>query len=79
MTRLKIRPVGTSLGLELPEDVLSALNLSEGDEIVLSRQADGSLRLVAEASPDPADASAQMEAALEGMDRYRSTLRDLAR
>ena len=38
---LKIRKVGSSLGLVLPKDVLAMLDVSEGDQVHVIRTSDG--------------------------------------
>lgn len=75
MTQLKIRPIGNSLGVVLPKDVLSRLNLKEGDSLFVVEAPDGSMRIT---PYDPAF-DAQMRAAREGMAKYRNTLRELAK
>jgi putative addiction module antidote len=75
MIALKVRPVGNSLGVVLPEEILSRLNLRDGDTLYLTAAPDGSMRI----TPfDPAF-DEQMRAAREGMSRYRNTLRELSK
>ncbi len=75
MGMLKIRPIGNSLGVVLPKDVLSRLNLGAGDEIFLTEAPDGSMRIT---RYDP-DFGKQIDAARQGMKTYRNTLRELAK
>ncbi len=75
MTTLKVRPFGNSLGVLLPKDVLARLNLKDGDELYLVESPDGSMRVT---PYDPAFEE-QMDAAREGMRKYRNTLRELSK
>lgn len=75
MIQLKIRPIGNSLGVVLPKDVLSRLNLKAGDSLYVIEAADGSMQIT---SYDPAFDD-QMRAAREGMAKYRNTLHELAK
>jgi len=72
---LKIRKIGNSMGVVLPKEVLAYLKVDEGDEICVTAGAEGSLRI----SPAKADFSAQMKAAEGLIQRYRNTLRELAK
>ncbi len=75
MTQLKLRPVGNSLGVILPKQVLARLNLKSGDSLHLTEAPDGSLRIT---PYDPAF-EAQMRFAREGMSEFRNALRELAK
>ncbi len=75
MTTLKIRPVGNSLGVVLPKEMLARLNVKDGDALFLTETPDGSLRIT---PYDPAF-DAQMRAARDGMAQYRNALRELAK
>lgn len=75
MTTLKIRPVGNSLGVVLPKEMLARLNVKDGDALYLTETPDGSLRIT---PYDPAF-DAQMRAARDGMAQYRNALRELAK
>lgn len=74
MIELKVRKIGNSLGVILPADAASALNVTSGDKLYLTEMPDG-LRLT---SFDPAF-KRKMQAAKEGMRRYRNALRELAK
>ena len=75
MTNLKIRPIGNSLGVVLPKEVLTRLNVTEGDSLFLTQAPDSTMRI----TPfDPAFET-QMEAAKSGMRKYRNTLKELAK
>ncbi len=75
MTALRIRKVGNSLGVVMPKDVVSKLNVKDGDSVFLTEAPDGSLRIT---PYDPAFEK-QMDAARKGMAAYRNTLRELAK
>jgi putative addiction module antidote len=72
---LKLRKVGNSVGLILPKEALSHLHLEEGDSVCVTEGPDQSLRL----SPHKTEVEAQMAVARDLMDRYRHTLRELAK
>ncbi|SKA75469.1 putative addiction module antidote [Prosthecobacter debontii] len=72
---LKLRKIGNSVGLVLPKEALAHLKAEEGETVLLSEGPDGSLRLNT-ARPD---VSPQMKAAQSIMERYRNTLRELAK
>ena len=71
---LKVRKVGNSLGIVLPKEALSHLNVEEGDTLTLSESQDG-VRLTA-ANPAFAETMAVFESLSR---RYRNTLRELAK
>lgn len=71
---LKLIKIGNSTGIILPKEVLAHLNLSQGDEVSVVKQADG----IALKSVD-ADFDKQMETARDVMARYRNALRELAK
>ncbi len=75
MLTLKVRKVGNSLGVVLPREAVSQLRVEEGTTLYLTEAPDGSYRL----TPYDPEFERQMEAAEEGMARYRNTLRALAR
>ncbi len=72
---LKLRKIGNSVGLILPKEALTHLNASEGDTVMLSETTDHGLRL----HPSDAKVSDQMKVAQSIMERYRNTLRELAK
>ena len=72
---LKLRKVGNSVGIVLPKEALAFLKVHEGDTLVLTEAADGSVRL----GPANAEFVRQMEAADDVIARYRNTLRELAK
>ncbi|MBM3860426.1 MAG: AbrB/MazE/SpoVT family DNA-binding domain-containing protein [Verrucomicrobia bacterium] len=72
---LKIRKVGNSVGVILPKQALSHLKVGEGDTVSVTEAADGSLRI----SPHRAEVARQLAVAQDVLNRYRNTLRELAK
>ncbi len=75
MLTLKVRKVGNSLGMVLPREAISQLRVEEGATLYLTETPEGGYRL----TPYDPEFERQMEAAEEGMARYRNTLRALAK
>ncbi len=75
MTKLKVRPVGNSLGVVLPRETLAKLNVRDGDSLHLTEAPDGSMRI----TPYDPEFEEQMDAVREGMGKYRNTLRELSK
>lgn len=75
MIELKIVKVGNSLGMRLPREVLNRLHLEGGDRLILTESPEGGYRL----TPYDPEFEQQMQAAEEGMRRYRNTLKTLAK
>jgi len=73
MTELKLTQIGSSLGVILPEELLTRLRLAEGDTVFVSETPDG-----VQLTPHSADRDAQRTAAREIMERRRAVLRALA-
>ena len=71
--KLKLTSVGNSLGLILPAEVLTDLNLNRGDEIVLTAAPEG-YRLTAYSS----EFGKQIAIAGKIMDERQEALRELA-
>lgn len=74
MVRLKLRQVGTSVGVILPKEVLARMKVEQGDEIMLTETEDG-FRL----TPYDQEFLAQMDEAEVIMRRRRNVLRVLAK
>jgi putative addiction module antidote len=72
---LKIRKVGNSVGVILPKQALTHLNVVEGDTVSVTEAADGSLRM----SPHKPEVAHQLAVAQDVLKRYRNTLRELAK
>lgn len=69
-----IRKIGNSEGVILPKPMLEKLRLKSGDQLLLVEDETG-IRLV----PASADLAEQIEAARQGMKKYRMALRELAK
>ena len=74
MVKVKIRKIGNSLGAIIPADTLSSHQLEEGDEVIVSVDAEG-IRL----TPYDPEFEDSLEAARAGMKKYRNALRELAK
>jgi putative addiction module antidote len=74
MVEVKITQIGNSLGLVLPKEVLSRLNVSRGDRLFLVPEAEG-YQLTAF---DP-EVARQIELAEQISKKYRNTLKKLAK
>jgi putative addiction module antidote len=72
---LKLRKIGNSLGIVLPKEALAKLGAEEGESLLLTDANDDSLRL----STAKPEVSRQMQIAQGIMQRYRNTLRELAK
>jgi len=75
MVELKVRKIGNSLGVVLPKEVIEELQTGEGKKLFLTKAPDQTYRLTAY---DP-EFERQMKLADECADRYRNTLRELAK
>ncbi len=70
---VKVRKVGTSLGVVLPKEILTELGLGEGDELHAVRIPDGVLLT----KHDP-ETQRVLEDARDFMHRHASTMKKLA-
>jgi len=75
MLDMKVRKVGNSLGVVLPKEVLSRLNVQNGDKVFLTEAPDGSYRI----TPYDPEFEKQIKIGKTFMARYRNTLRALAK
>ena len=75
MVELKVRKFGNSLGVILPKDVIRRLGATEGQTMLLTETPEGTFRLT---PPNP-EFEKKMNKAQDIMDRYRNTLRVLAK
>ncbi len=71
----KVRKIGNSIGIVLPKEALQALKVQEGDVLFLTEAPECSLRV----TPEKPGFQDIMKIAEEGMNRYRNTLRELAK
>ncbi len=74
MVALKIRKVGNSVGVTIPREILSALQLKEGDILFLTETTDG-YRI----TPYDPEFERQMTVAREIMKAKRNMLHELAK
>ncbi len=74
MSALKLVPIGNSVGVILPRDILARLGVQKGDTLHAIETADG-LRLTT-AEPGFEE---QMEVARRQMKKWRNVLRELAK
>lgn len=75
MQHLKIRKVGNSLGLILPRDTVETLGVVEGDDVVVTANVNGEIR-IRRSEPDFDE---QVRAAERIMERYKNALAELAK
>ncbi len=73
MVSVKVTTVGNSVGMVLPKEALAKLKVKKGDRLFLVETEDGYVM-----TPYDPEFRAQMEAAEDGMRRYRNALRELA-
>jgi putative addiction module antidote len=74
-TTLQVRKIGDSIGLILSNELLSRLNLKEGDTLYSVAQPDGSIWL----TPHKPKHARAMEIARKIMHEYRDTFKALAK
>ena len=74
MRTLKLRKIGSSVGVILPKEMLEALHLSEGDQVFADTTQDG-LQL----TPYDPEFEAAMEAFGRTRKKYRNALHQLAK
>jgi putative addiction module antidote len=70
----KLRAIGNSTGLVLPKEVLAELNLKQDDKVFLVKIDKGYAITAYDET-----FQTQMDAAHEGMQKYRNALRELAK
>jgi putative addiction module antidote len=75
MLELKVRKFGNSLGVVLPKEVITRLRTGDGERLYLVEAADGDYRL----TPYDPSFEKKMTQAEDIMERYRNTLRALAK
>ena len=73
--KIEVKKIGNSTGLILPKEFVSRLNLSQGDWLYVTENADGSVRL----SPYDPTFEKGMEIAEKAMKTYRNALSELAK
>jgi putative addiction module antidote len=75
MVQLKVRKFGNSLGVILPKEVTTRLRTADGKKLYLLEAPDGDYRL----TPYDPSFEKKMEKAEDIIERYRNTLRALAK
>jgi putative addiction module antidote len=73
--QIELKKIGNSSGFILPKELMQELNLSQGEWLYLTRNADGSFTI---GRRDDAFEAA-MESARKMMKRYDNALRELAK
>ena len=71
----KVRKIGNSLGIVLPKEAQQVLQVKEGSALYLTEAPNGSLRV----TPEQPGFAEKMAIAEDLMNRYRNTLRELAK
>jgi putative addiction module antidote len=71
----KIRKIGNSYGIVLPKEALHTLKVEEGATVYLTEAPNNTLNI----NPDRPGFDEIMSVAEEGMQRYRNTMRELAK
>lgn len=74
MHTLKLRKIGSSVGVILPKEMLDRLHLQEGDQIFADENQDG-----VQLTPYDPEFEAAMEAFGKTQRRYRNALHELAK
>lgn len=74
MHHVKVTQIGNSLGVVLPKEIVERLGIQRGQHLSVSESANG-----IELSPFDPEFAEEMRLAEEIMDRYRDTLRELAK
>ena len=74
MTALKLRKIGSSVGVILPKDLLDSLHLSEGDQVYVNLEKDG-----LHFSPYDPEFEATIKAFARTRKKYRNALHQLAK
>ena len=74
MLKVKVTPVGNSMGILLPKEALTKLKVGKGDVLYLV-DGPGGLTI----TPYKQDFEKQMEAAEKVLKKYRNALRELAK
>jgi putative addiction module antidote len=73
--KIEVKRIGNSTGVILPKDLLTKLNLRQGQWLHVTEMPDGGVRL----TPYDPEFDEVMGLADELMDEYRDTLRALAK
>ena len=71
---LKIRKIGDSISVSIPQEILEQMNLKEGDSLYVTQTPDGVCL-----TPNDPEFKIVMEAAKDISDRYSNALQELAK
>ena len=74
MVRLTVRKIGNSLGVILPQEVITGLKVAEGENLVLTQTPEG-YKIT---GYDP-EFERKMKLSEDGMRKYRNALKELAK
>ena len=74
MTSLTLRKIGNSIGVILPKEVLSRLNVEEGDQIYITESPDG--YRISSFDPDFEETMKDFE---DTYSQYRNAFKELAK
>jgi len=72
---IQIKKIGNSTGIILTKEMLQHMNVGVGDNVYLSRNADGTFNI----TPYNPEFAESMKIVDDIMDEYRDTLRELAK
>ncbi len=75
---LKLRKVGNSIGLVLPKEATSRMNVGEGDSVCLTETSNGGFQMTP-VTEGREQFAKQMDVVQDVIHRYRNTLRELAK
>jgi putative addiction module antidote len=75
MTTLTITAIGNSVGVVLPKEIISDMQVSRGDKLFLTKTPDGSYRI----TPYDPEFEEKMMIARKIMRRRRNALRELGK
>ena len=74
MLKVKVTPIGNSMGIVLPKEALTKLKTGKGETLYLVDSPEGFML-----TPYRQDLEQQMEAAEKVMKKYRNALHELAK
>ncbi len=74
MLKVKVTPIGNSMGIVLPKEALTKLKTGKGETLYLVDSPEGFML-----TPYQQDFGQQMEAAEKVMKKYRNALHELAK
>ncbi len=74
MIKVKVTPIGNSMGILLPKEALTKLKTGKGETLYLVDSPEGYML-----TPNKQDFEQQMEAAEKVMKKYRNALHELAK